>query len=39
VKEGSERFSLTPSADLDLVRENGQMVEAWVFGVSLGVRF
>jgi hypothetical protein len=34
-----ERLAVTPNADLDLVRERGEWAAAWVFGVSLGVRF
>jgi hypothetical protein len=35
----SGRFALTPSLSLDLVREHGEWVEAWVFGVGLAVHF
>jgi len=35
----SGRFALTPSLSLDLVREHGEWVEAWVFGVGLTVHF
>lgn len=35
----SGRFALTPGAYLDLVRENGEWVEAWVFGVGLTYHF
>jgi hypothetical protein len=34
-----ERLAATPSFDLDLVRERDAWEKAWVFGVSLGVRF
>ena len=35
----SGRFALTPSLSLDLVREHGEWVKAWVFGVGLTVHF
>ena len=35
----SGRFGLTPSLSLDLVREHGEWVEAWVFGVGLTYDF
>ena len=35
----SGRFALVPSLSLDLVREHGEWVEAWVFGVGLTVHF
>jgi hypothetical protein len=35
----SGRFALTPSLSLDLVREHGEWVEAWVFGVGLTYHF
>jgi hypothetical protein len=34
-----EGFAVTPNLDLDLVREDGAWKKAWVFGVSLGIRF
>jgi hypothetical protein len=35
----SGRFGLFPSFSLDLVREHGEWVEAWVFGVGLSYHF
>ena len=35
----SGRFALTPSLSLDLVREHGEWVEAWVFGAGLTYHF
>ncbi|MFI4944065.1 MAG: hypothetical protein ACHP85_12415, partial [Burkholderiales bacterium] len=34
-----ERLAVTPNIDLDLVREHGEWATAWVFGVSIGLRF
>ena len=33
------RVSAMPSISLDLVREHGEWVEAWVAGVSVGLHF
>jgi hypothetical protein len=35
----NENWGMAPSFDLDLVREHGEWVEAWVFGVSLVYQF
>ena len=34
-----DRVSAMPSVSLDLVREHGEWVEAWVVGVSVGLHF
>jgi hypothetical protein len=35
----NESWGLMPSLNLDLVREHGEWVEAWVFGVSVAYHF
>jgi hypothetical protein len=35
----SGRFGLFPSLSLDMVREHGEWVEAWVFGVGISYHF
>ena len=35
----NERWGVVPSFHLDLVREHGEWVKAWVFGVSLAYHF
>jgi hypothetical protein len=35
----NEKWGLMPSFNLDLVREHGEWVEAWVFGVSVAYHF